>query len=251
MVSSSPVIKHCVTASPTRSIILCWSVASQEGWPRKSVRPWGSTPNTLGSVEPRNQKEAEWGYLSCADHRDFHVLLPSVRWSTVLWPPRHYCPHLHTVWKSGTFFFTCSCTCLHLIAISRLPPPFTLLSFDATGKFCHAGGWHLRRKPSGEYFCLRSPFSLWHSPAAIVVWTHNSFANSVTSSYISLIEINIYAKNLTPSSTLCSILLMTVLTSAKSGKSLCYIPASLIRHIRVTAQQISRVTADHHVWNSS
>ena len=163
--------------------------------------------------------------------------------------------HTSTLCGRAALFFSCSYTYLHLVAFSRLPPPFTLLSFDTTRLFCHAGGWHLRRKPSGEYFFYVSFFPVVFSRSYCCM--DSQFFSELCDIFIHiLIEINIYAKNLTPSSTVCriAILLMTVLGSAKSWKSLyCHTPAPLIRHIRVTAQKKinSRATADHHVYNSS
>ena len=93
----------------------------------------------LGSVEHEGPTTSNLLHLPGFEHRGLHVVLPSVRWSNVLWPswePSTLCggqPRFYILFL------------LRLVAFSRPSPrsspsswpdtaPFSLLSFDATGK---------------------------------------------------------------------------------------------------------------------
>ena len=114
---------------------------------------------------PYNQKAADWGYLPGVVHRGLHVVLPNVRWSNVLylsWAPLP----LASIYVEISTVFPSSfpCAWLHLRDLPSelirllglaLHPSRSDLSMPS-GFLCHAGGWHLRRKPRVELFFVPS-----------------------------------------------------------------------------------------------
>ena len=100
--------------------------------------------------------------------------------------------NLHIAWKTALFLDIFTCTWWHfrdlLLYHSRLLGLALCLSRSCLsmppGNPCHAGGWHLRRKPCVElFFVSSSPVAFSHlgsvllslaCPTAFVLWTSTS-----------------------------------------------------------------------------